>query len=375
MKNKKEYDLKFNIPQDGIVRIYTDDARKYLSAGFEASYDIAKNAEPNTDVQQSFVYFSGKYCKHFVVRVSRTEDFAEYFDRDVYAVCAADEYGVNLRTLIPGEKYYAKVFDYDDESICSDVYSFTAENLTARTLNLLDENGKGTLNARDSGGYAAENGKKVKYEMLYRGIRLNARFGESDACKLGELRRKILKNELKIKTEIDLRASGIDDFKFEDPNKTPQTKNEIDESLQYAKCTVTQYDLILDESKKGDSEEGLRKVFAILAEKENYPVYIHCNAGADRTGSVYMLIHGLLGVSFEDATRDYELTSFSSLGKRLRDDCFQNNESNYIAWGNFYKAILKYSEKGDFNEGAKNYLLSIGVTEKQINSVKAILLK
>lgn len=88
-----------------------------------------------------------------------------------------------------------------------------------------------------------------------------------------------------------------------------------------------------------------------------------------------MLIHGLLGVSFEDATRDFELTSFSSLGKRLRDDCQQNDENNYVAWGNYYKAILKYSEKGDFNEAVKNYLLSIGVTEEQIASVKTILLK
>ena len=48
----------------------------------------------------------------------------------------------------------------------------------------------------------------------------------------------------------------------------------------------------------------------------NTPLYFHCTTGADRTGTVSLLIEGLLGVSQSDCDKDYELTSFCVNRKR-----------------------------------------------------------
>ena len=43
---------------------------------------------------------------------------------------------------------------------------------------------------------------------------------------------------------------------------------------------------------------------------ENKSIYFHCNAGADRTGTLSFIIEALCGVSDDDKSKDYELTSF-----------------------------------------------------------------
>ncbi len=122
------------------------------------------------------------------------------------------------------------------------------------------------------------------------------------------------------------------------------------------------------------SKSNIAKIFSLLADEENYPVYIHCNAGADRTGTIYTLIHGILGVSEEDATRDFELTSFSTMGTRLRDEVQQNDNMNYVAYGKFMNTLKEFSPSGDFNEGVENYVKSLGVTDEEISAIRNILL-
>jgi len=71
------------------------------------------------------------------------------------------------------------------------------------------------------------------------------------------------------------------------------------------------------------------------------------------------LINGLLGVSYEDLTRDFEVTSFSVCGKRWRgagtggdfaeDDLVMLDDPtiNYVAWGKLHKEILNNYGDGD----------------------------
>ena len=110
-----------------------------------------------------------------------------------------------------------------------------------------------------------------------------------------------------------------------------------------------QYDQILS---SGSTKSALKRIFELLADESNYPIYYHCNAGADRTGTLTFLINGLLGVSYEDLTRDFEVTSFSVCGKRWRgagtggdfaeDDLVMLDDPtiNYVAWGKLHKEIL-----------------------------------
>ena len=55
-----------------------------------------------------------------------------------------------------------------------------------------------------------------------------------------------------------------------------------------------------------------------LSHEENYPIYFHCRGGADRTGSYAFVLGALLGMSLDDLILDYEITSLSIWGTRLR---------------------------------------------------------
>jgi len=58
-----------------------------------------------------------------------------------------------------------------------------------------------------------------------------------------------------------------------------------------------------------DQREAFREALLVLADPKNYPVYFHCKAGADRTGTLAFVLEGLCGASEIDLQIDYELTS------------------------------------------------------------------
>lgn len=134
------------------------------------------------------------------------------------------------------------------------------------------------------------------------------------------------------------------------------------------------------------SAQSIKTIFSTLADESNYPVYFHCNAGADRTGTLAFLIEAVLGVSEEDVVKDYEITSFSSYGARYRgkivngefvNGVMQDDSDNFVAMGYFIERLkaVYAPESGNVNEAAVNYLKTIcGVTESQINAIKSIIL-
>ena len=65
--------------------------------------------------------------------------------------------------------------------------------------------------------------------------------------------------------------------------------------------------------------------------KEDKVVYFHCHGGSDRTGTLAFLIEGLLGVSEEDLSKDYEVTYYSG-----------SNRKRNSSTGWFYKPMIKY---------------------------------
>lgn len=154
--------------------------------------------------------------------------------------------------------------------------------------------------------------------------------------------------------------------------------------------TEAQYDRIFDDYYADEVKTNYKKIFELLSDESNYPFYTHCSAGADRTGTFAFLTNGLLGVSYEDLTRDFELTSFSSSGKRWRgagtggtfadnDLIMQEDNSNYVAWGKLYKRMMEYGAKNGCStlpQSIEHYLVNyVGVPKSQIDSFKNIMLK
>jgi hypothetical protein len=101
------------------------------------------------------------------------------------------------------------------------------------------------------------------------------------------------------------------------------------------------------------------------AVKNNEPLYFHCYAGADRTGTLALILEAILGVSQTDIDIDYELTTFyfgtsTDINKRAR------NETD---WVNLITAINALTGS-TFRDKVLNYLGSLGITAKQINAFR-----
>ena len=99
--------------------------------------------------------------------------------------------------------------------------------------------------------------------------------------------------------------------------------------------------------------KSIKSIFEVLGDENNYPIMFHCNAGADRTGTVAFLINGVLGVSYEDLTRDFELTSFSKGGRRWRsniEDGMFTEDGNAIIF-----TVVNNRQISEFLEMIKNH--------------------
>lgn len=343
--NVKSFDL-----CDSVTRAYLE------ATDQDQEYRLIKMG--GVDSQQKIKITISKGTAPYTVKLADNTDMTDAQTKTVTSKSV--EFG---GTLYPGTSYYYEVTD-------------KTQNVVERgTVNTVDKpvriiSAGGGRNIRDGGGWTTESGNAVQYGLLYRGAQLNGRNG---GPKLNEAGRKTFHDELGIKTELDLRNTSDDGG---------QTECAFGADCNYVKIAIGQYDSAVKNYKT-----QIKQIFELLADENNYPIYYHCNAGADRTGTLAFLVNGLLGVSEGDLTKDFELTSFGGQGRRLRSDdtgsgygdsgVFQNDSSNYVAWGSLVKYIRDGYVKGDvttLSGGIESYLLDIGVSQNDLNKIKVLML-
>lgn len=213
---------------------------------------------------------------------------------------------------------------------------------TANTPRIIST--EGVWNMRDIGGVKTLDGKTMKQGLVYRGVELDGAVYEK-YC-ITETGAAVLTGELGIKTEMDLREKkdGMKDMLGDG------VKHNYYATYAYVDSFVAVY------------SESYRSLFSDLAKEENYPVYIHCTYGKDRTGTVCFLLQLLLGVSEEDALREFEMSVL------LDGEVDHGSMEMYIN-------ELKKLEGDTMQEKAENFLLSYGVTQEEIESIRRILLE
>lgn len=171
-------------------------------------------------------------------------------------------------------------------------------------------------NVRDLGGWACDGGT-VKYGLLIRG------------GKLAAADRAVLVDELGIQHDLDLRGregGGSDD----EPDMTGSPLGSdvwYTRTQQYAWYALTPV---------ATWQAYLRCVIDAVTHRE--PVYFHCTAGADRTGTLACVLEGLLGMSQSDIDKDYELTTFYS-GSGSDATARRRNESDWKGLINAINAV------------------------------------
>ena len=215
---------------------------------------------------------------------------------------------------IDGKTYYNNVPNVSSP--------FATEN-AAGTLKPLDalrwirtQAGDRAWNVRDLGGWACDGGT-VRYGLLFRG------------GKLAAADRAVLVGELGIQHDLDLRGregGGSDD-------EPDMTESPLGSDVWY---TRTQQYAWYALTPVATWQSYLRCVIDAVTHRE--PVYFHCTAGADRTGTLACVLEGLLGMSQSDIDKDYELTTFYS-GSGSDATARRRNESDWKGLINAINAV------------------------------------
>lgn len=197
------------------------------------------------------------------------------------------------------------------------------------------------INTRDLGGWACDGGK-VKYGMLVRG-------GEPN-----EVDKDLMVNQVGIRTELQLLPKS--------ESRHTYSAWGIDFYANPEETSYVAYSL----SPKSLWKFYLQVVFDSVSHDK--PVYFHCGIGADRTGTIAVMLEALLGVSQSDIDKDYELTNFlvsdSSFPRRRNVDMYKN----YIE--QIKNVPLVGGLADTFANHAISFAVSLGFTADEINAYR-----
>ncbi len=332
------------ISPNGTVRLYSKSAQNYLQGGGDvAAYCQGSDKEPNQAIPVCVSWKTDRIAKSFFVKL--------YVDEMVKA-CQSYEvdgniYKLSVYNLLKATSYRIEICaSYLDGSTEKAFHSFFTAERGPRPLQI-----DGLFNTRDIGGYLLPNGKRTNQNKIFRGGTLSP-CKDFETVGLTEKGKAYMSEILGVKTEIDFRT----------PEEAEKDCNSSIPNAKLVYSTLHGYDAIID------CKEGYKLLFSILGEENNYPIYMHCTGGADRTGTVCFLINALLGVDEKTLIQDYEFTSFSFFGVRSTTKGWTQP-----LWEKFINLLTSYSGNTVL-EKTESLLLSIGVTKEQINSLRRIMI-
>ena len=214
-------------------------------------------------------------------------------------------------------------------------------------------------NGRDLGGWKTYDGKTVKYRKIYR----SGRWENGSMSAVGK--RDMLAEG--IQAQLDLRGTS-------DVLSAPA----IEGCDFCAPVIETGGDTMLKQDKGDKTRQCMQ--FVIDCVKANKPVVFHCSLGRDRTGTLAMVILGVLDVIEGDISKEYEVSYFSPKGWGIASSesytTFQNTRTKWAyqpaaeyIWRNFV------AEGERFSQGVEKYLLSIGISQEDINTFRTLMLE
>ncbi len=112
-----------------------------------------------------------------------------------------------------------------------------------------------------------------------------------------------------------------------------------------------------------------------LSDENNYPMYIHCLGGADRTGMIAFFLRALAGESEDIIHLDYELTGLSNytggLGEGAATDGFRSRNSEY--YQDMLENLNKYAPSESLSEKVRGFLLDCGVSEECLEKILTVI--
>lgn len=324
-------------PKDGTqnICITADPIVQYMNAPYAAiiqnNFPSYANAEICTPTSVLLTWSGPEDT--YTVKVSKD---ASMKNARTYTTTKKEIEIFNLET---GATYYWQV---EGKDVASPVATFTTKAMP-RYLKI-----DGVRNIRDLGGYLTTEGKRIKQGLIYRSANFDS------ITKKGKTE---LIDGLGLKTDLDLRG------KSGDVATAP-----LGDQVQHIQVAIKWYTGVFEEAEA----KIVADAFKVLAKEENYPVAFHCAIGRDRTGTVAVLLLGLLGVDEETAMREYLMSMHSTAGGYTP----AVHDNLYASMSALMDGLSAYAKDGaSFQEQVEGFLLEAGVTQAEINEIRDILLE
>ena len=129
--------------------------------------------------------------------------------------------------------------------------------------------------------------------------------------------------------------------------------------------------------KTDDFASKMKTMFEAILNNDG-PYYIHCLEGKDRTGYVCMVIEALLGATYEELIDDYFITYHNYYGIEKGSNKYEVIKSLHI--DEMIRYVFGFDENtnllaANYHTPVNAYLLSIGLTQEEINAIQVKLSK
>ena len=317
-------------------------------------------------------------CAAFSLNAELTTAPDDLLVREFVKTCREEyvkpEYAAYTNSLVRDERW-AKEWRYN---FFHDVPQGGIVSACETTNDVRWVNIPGLRNVRDLGGW---NG--LKTGMAYRGSQLWNEYGPDeknakDEASAPMVREKGWKGkvyehpteetakairELGWKTDLDLRGVGDECKK---PNQLPL--------LDYApQMQLKRAGMLTYIGSFQGRWQAMRDALLVFCDEENYPIYFHCKAGADRTGTLAFIVEGICGCSQADIDIDYELTSICGDTRTRNAERYGHRDRECIL--RMWECVKGYRGKTLADKFANCAKHLWGLTDKDIAVMRKMLMK
>ena len=319
-------------------------------------------------------------------------------DRAVAAVAAREPYTF-VDNLMIGEKYRVIVSALvGGRTVASASRDFETDATAPRLIRV-----PGVPNVRDIGGRQAMDGRRIRQGLVYRSAGLNDNPEDIDfltwaQCRaefaagvltnrapwqakhmakiysglwpsndwhrvpianargrerLNDESRRIMLEDLGIRTDLDIRAAG---------ETAGMSQSPLGDRVKWIHSPCSAYSGF----GRPLGKKMVKACIDVFLDEANYPIVFHCIGGQDRTGSLAFIIEAVLGVDDEELYRDWECSGFTNPGNWFcHKDLFLQ----------LYTDVLDRYPGATTRQKAEAYLRDCGFTGEDIEKLRRILLE